>query len=167
MKNITKTIAAFAVALTMASCSVSGPILITDNPGGKEAKRGEASYNVILGFIRPMNADISIKKAAKLKVVFLRLLTVQLLLVSNHLTLNKLKSYPNSKRVWMALFFIIFPFSIQFFCQESSIVHYQRREKIDQVILPNDKYNSADFIEFISYFIGVPSDFPFLPFKLL
>ena len=46
----------------------------------------------------------------------------------------------------MALFFIIFPFSIQFFCQESSIVHYQRREKIDQVILPNDKYNSADFI---------------------
>ena len=65
MKNITKTIAAFAVALTMASCSVSGPILITDNPGGKEAKRGEASYNVILGFIRPMNADISIKKAAE------------------------------------------------------------------------------------------------------
>jgi hypothetical protein len=65
MKNIYKTIFAGAIALTMASCSVSGPILVTDNPGGKSAKTGEASYKIILGFIRPMNADISIKKAAE------------------------------------------------------------------------------------------------------
>lgn len=65
MKNITKTIAAVAIAISMASCSVSGPVLITDNPGGKDAKKGEASYSVILGFIRPMDADISIKKAAE------------------------------------------------------------------------------------------------------
>lgn len=65
MKNITKILFAGALAVTMASCSVSGPILVTDNPGGKDAKKGEASYNVILGFIRPMNADISIKKAAE------------------------------------------------------------------------------------------------------
>lgn len=65
MKNITKILFAGALAVTMASCSVSGPIIVTDNPGGKDAKKGEASYNVILGFIRPMNADISIKKAAE------------------------------------------------------------------------------------------------------
>jgi hypothetical protein len=50
---------------TFASCSVTGPLLITDNPGGKESKVGEASYKVILGFIKPMNADASIQKAAK------------------------------------------------------------------------------------------------------
>lgn len=65
MKNITKTIAAFAIAISMASCSVSGPLVITDNPGGKSAKTGEASYKVILGIFRPMNADVSIQKAAK------------------------------------------------------------------------------------------------------
>ena len=55
---------ACAFVVAMASCSVSGGLMITDNPGGESAKTGEASYNIILGFIVPMNADISIKKAA-------------------------------------------------------------------------------------------------------
>lgn len=65
MKNLLKITLIGITLLTLASCSVTGPVLITDNPGGKDAKVGEASYKVILGFIRPMNADASIQKAAK------------------------------------------------------------------------------------------------------
>jgi hypothetical protein len=60
-----KIIIASILGLIVTSCSVSGPLIITDNPGGKDAKKGEASYSVILGFIRPMNVDVSIKKAAE------------------------------------------------------------------------------------------------------
>ena len=49
----------------ISSCSVSGPLLITDNDGGSSSKRGETSYSVILGIIKPMNADASIATAAK------------------------------------------------------------------------------------------------------
>lgn len=65
MKKITQIIAGVAIAATFASCSVSGPVLITDNPGGSGAKTGEASYSVVLGIFRPKDADISIKKAAE------------------------------------------------------------------------------------------------------
>lgn len=64
MKIITKISIVGGLVLAMASCSVSGPLIITDNAGGAGAKKGEAKYTVILGFIRPMNADISIQKAA-------------------------------------------------------------------------------------------------------
>lgn len=53
----------FAVAaIALQSCTVSHPVLVTDNPVG--SKEGEASYKVILGF-PPMNADASIRTAAK------------------------------------------------------------------------------------------------------
>ncbi len=62
MKKIRNIVALCAVAL-MTSCSISGPLLVTDNKALE--KRGEASYNVYLGFIRPMRADASIMTAAK------------------------------------------------------------------------------------------------------
>ena len=62
MKNILKISVIFCVLITMASCSISGPVLITDN---SNEKRGEASYSVVLGIFRPKEADISIKKAAE------------------------------------------------------------------------------------------------------
>ena len=61
MKNIFKTGVIAIGLIAMSSCSISGPILVTDNPN---EKKGEASYTVILGIFRPKNADISIKKAA-------------------------------------------------------------------------------------------------------
>lgn len=62
MKTLTKIIAALVITVTMASCSISAPYLVTDNAG---PKKGEASYSVILGIFRPMDADVSIKTAAK------------------------------------------------------------------------------------------------------
>jgi predicted small lipoprotein YifL len=64
MKNtILKSILAVSI-LALTSCSVSGPLFITDNEGGPDSKTGEASFKVILGFM-PMNADASIATAAK------------------------------------------------------------------------------------------------------
>jgi len=51
-----------AIVASISSCSVSAPLLVTDNGG---SKTGEASYKVVLGIFRPMDADISIAKAAK------------------------------------------------------------------------------------------------------
>lgn len=62
MKNILKISVIICVLVTMASCSISGPILVTDNAN---EKKGEASYSVVLGIFRPKEADISIKKAAE------------------------------------------------------------------------------------------------------
>lgn len=64
MKKIIKNISLVAILVSMASCTVAGPLIVTDNPGGKDAKKGEASYKVVLGF-RPFNADASIATAAK------------------------------------------------------------------------------------------------------
>lgn len=64
MKKVIKTIFAGSLLLSLASCSVSGPLFVTDNAGGKANKTGEASYKVILGFM-PMKADASIATAAK------------------------------------------------------------------------------------------------------
>jgi hypothetical protein len=61
MKNIFKTVVIAIGLIVMTGCSISGPILVTDNPN---EKKGEASYTVILGIFRPKNVDISIKKAA-------------------------------------------------------------------------------------------------------
>ncbi len=49
-------------AIALQSCTVSHPVLVTDNAVG--SKTGEASYKVILGF-PPMKADASIRTAAK------------------------------------------------------------------------------------------------------
>lgn len=62
MKKVRNILAVGVVAL-MTSCSVSGPICVTDNTCLE--KRGQASYSIWLGFIRPMNADVSIKKACE------------------------------------------------------------------------------------------------------
>ncbi len=62
MKNIVKISVVLCLLATMVSCSISGPILVTDN---KNEKRGTASYSVVLGIFRPKNADISIRKAAE------------------------------------------------------------------------------------------------------
>jgi len=64
MKKTIKTIFVGSLLLSLGSCSVSGPLFVTDNPGGKVNKTGEASYKVILGF-RPIKADASIATAAK------------------------------------------------------------------------------------------------------
>lgn len=50
------------VAIALQSCSISAPVLVTDNPVG--SKVGEAKYKVILGF-PPINADAGIATAAK------------------------------------------------------------------------------------------------------
>jgi predicted small lipoprotein YifL len=65
MKKFIKTIFVSSLLVSLASCSVSGPLMITDNPGGPDAKTGESSYSVILGFITPKDADASIATAAK------------------------------------------------------------------------------------------------------
>lgn len=62
MKKIKYILSLALVSLFISSCSVSSPILITDNESEKE---GTAEFSVILGIFRPMNADISIKKAAE------------------------------------------------------------------------------------------------------
>lgn len=64
MKKIIKNISVVAVLALMTSCSISGPLILTDNAGGKDSKKGVSSYKVILGF-KPMNADASIATAAK------------------------------------------------------------------------------------------------------
>lgn len=63
MKKLKYILAVGVTALLMASCSLSKPVLVTDNPAGEE--KGIAEYSVILGIFRPMKADISIKKAAE------------------------------------------------------------------------------------------------------
>lgn len=60
-KTIKLGIVAFTL-LTMVSCSVSGPFLITDN---ESDKKGTASFSVYFGIFRPMDVDVSIAKAAR------------------------------------------------------------------------------------------------------
>ena len=62
MKNIKAIFTMLAMGTMIYSCSYSRPIVATDNENKKE---GVAEYNVFLGIIRPMDADISIEKAAK------------------------------------------------------------------------------------------------------
>jgi hypothetical protein len=61
MKKIKLLIAIFTVVL-MTSCSISGPLVVTDNKALE--KRGEASYTSWFGF-PPFNGDASIQTAAK------------------------------------------------------------------------------------------------------
>lgn len=63
MKKVKNILMMGAFAAVLTSCSASWPIAVTDNSAG--VKRGEAKVKVILGFIRPMDADLSIKTAAK------------------------------------------------------------------------------------------------------
>ena len=62
MKIFNKILPFAFIAILFASCSVSRPILITDNAS---KKTGTAELNVVLGIFRPMEADLSIAKAAK------------------------------------------------------------------------------------------------------
>jgi predicted small lipoprotein YifL len=62
-KIITNTLVALSL-LALTSCSISGPLFITDNAGGTNAKTGESSYTIIFGFM-PFNADASIVTAAR------------------------------------------------------------------------------------------------------
>lgn len=62
MKILKITFALLALVVVTASCSVSRPLLITDNESTKE---GVAEFDVILGIFRPKDADISIETAAK------------------------------------------------------------------------------------------------------
>ena len=61
MKKIKSILAICAITL-LTSCSISGPLLVTDNKALD--KRGEASDTIWLGF-PPLNGDASIKTAAK------------------------------------------------------------------------------------------------------
>lgn len=62
MKLIKRLLPALFLTVILASCSVSRPILVTDNESQKE---GVAEFDVILGIFRPKDADISIATAAK------------------------------------------------------------------------------------------------------
>lgn len=62
MKNLRNIVAVSVIAL-LASCSVAGPLMVTDND--VSTKRGEASYNVWIFGIRPIHVDASIRTAAK------------------------------------------------------------------------------------------------------
>ena len=63
MKKI-KNFLLFAMSVVaISSCTITTPVLVTDNVVGE--KTGEASVSVLLGFIGPMDRDISIKKAAE------------------------------------------------------------------------------------------------------
>ena len=62
MKKI-KSIIVIAAAALLTSCSISSPLMVTDNEVG--TKRGEASYNVWIFGIRPIHVDASIRTAAK------------------------------------------------------------------------------------------------------
>lgn len=64
MKKIVINISIALSILALTSCSISGPLFVTDNPGGKDSKTGKSSYKMILGFM-PFNADASIATAAK------------------------------------------------------------------------------------------------------
>jgi len=61
--KILKSIIPFSLALVLlGSCSLSMPMIVTDNAG---EKLGTAEYTIILGIFRPMSVDIGIAKAAK------------------------------------------------------------------------------------------------------
>ena len=62
MKKIYQTLVAGLFLITFASCSVSGPLFITDNPSGE--KVGKSSYRMIFGFILD-GGDASIRTAAE------------------------------------------------------------------------------------------------------
>jgi hypothetical protein len=62
MKNLMKVLVAGLFIVSMASCSVSGPLFVTDNPDG--GKVGKSSYRNILGFALD-GGDASIKSAAE------------------------------------------------------------------------------------------------------
>lgn len=62
MKILKSIIPFFLGVLLLASCSLSMPMIVTDNAG---EKMGTAEYTVILGIFRPMSVDIGIAKAAK------------------------------------------------------------------------------------------------------
>lgn len=62
MKILKRILPLAIVAVVLASCSVSAPLLATDNKGG--VKQGIAEYTIIFGFM-PLNADASIATAAK------------------------------------------------------------------------------------------------------
>ena len=62
MKAIKILLVVISFGAMLSSCAVSGPLFVTDNPSVKE---GRATMTVWFGFIRPINADISIRTAAK------------------------------------------------------------------------------------------------------
>jgi hypothetical protein len=62
MKKIKVLFIMAVLGATIASCSHSRPILITDNPS---EKTGTTEMDVILGIFRPMKGDLSIQTAAK------------------------------------------------------------------------------------------------------
>lgn len=62
MKKYIKTSLVAGLLLLATSCSMTMPGLVTDNPA---EKKSEVSVKVILGFIRPKDADLSIKKACE------------------------------------------------------------------------------------------------------
>ena len=63
MKKIKVLFTMAILGATIASCSYSRPILITDNASSD--KTGTAEFDVILGIFRPMKGDLSIQTAAK------------------------------------------------------------------------------------------------------
>ncbi len=62
MKKALKYSIVIVALCSLASCSVTGPLMVTDNPVG--TKRGEASRKIFLG-IAFGNTDLSIATAAK------------------------------------------------------------------------------------------------------
>ena len=62
MKKLKYILSIGVTVAILASCSYSRPVLVTDNVS---EKKGISELTVILGIFRPMNADLSIRKAAE------------------------------------------------------------------------------------------------------
>ena len=60
MNKLFKTLAAGFIIISLASCSISGPLFVTDNPTG--SKVGKSSYRVIGPFILD-GGDASVRSA--------------------------------------------------------------------------------------------------------
>ena len=62
-KSITKLFAGAIVVLTLASCAVSAPLMVTDNTRGD--KVGKSSYSTLLGFPLGLHLETGVISAAK------------------------------------------------------------------------------------------------------
>jgi hypothetical protein len=62
MKKIKVLFIMAVLGASIASCTHSRPILVTDNPS---EKTGTSEFSVVLGIFRPMKGDLSIQTAAK------------------------------------------------------------------------------------------------------
>jgi hypothetical protein len=62
LKNLLNILLIAAMGYIVTSCAFSQPVAVTNN---KSVKEGTVSQSIWLGFIRPMDFDLSVKTAAE------------------------------------------------------------------------------------------------------